>query len=514
MFGKENPFYPVLCLLLLSALSCWGQNNTIILGGKTGWPAFSQSKGIAFTEGRFGHDAVTLNTDSAQLTQDSDLLLSFEGTELSDNAALLDNASNYTVVSSALLTSGKAAMGKQAGLSTGLREGLRLSGKPGSIFGTEGNPGSFTIEFWLCPSIAENGEQLFSWRSSRNRDNYPIYQTITASILNNRTEWNFTNLFTRRDGAPVDISLSSYSTVIPGQWTHHQLSFEEESGLLEYKINGKTEAVKYATSTGREYGDVFTPILGVPADIELCPHFTGLIDDVRIRRSYQAEQKRPDTYSLSAGRFETQPIPAKTSQASLVSLDAEMTLPQETATVFYARAGDNFYLWNETTPPWIQITPGTTVSGVTGKYFQIAAELYPDGRGSKTPTLHSVSLSVTESTPPWPPAHVFAKAGNGYADISWIPSVNYDTTGYLVYYGERPGEYLGAGAVQGDSPLSAGNKLSLRIEGLTNGKIYYFAVAAYTASQAMLSPTITPGELSKEVFARPDRNSSSKEETP
>ena len=140
------------------------------------------------------------------------------------------------------------------------------------------------------------------------------------------------------------------------------------------------------------------------------------------------------------------------------------------------------------------------IKGVTGKYMQIAVELYPDGNGQKTPSVSELVLSYEATEPPLPPAVVEATSGNSYIDLSWSPSVDYTVGGYTIYYGEHPGEYLGRVAVEGVSPIQAGNVLSYRLTGLQNGKIYYFAISAYSS----LDERIT-GELSKEVYARPLR---------
>ena len=67
-----------------------------------------------------------------------------------------------------------------------------------------------------------------------------------------------------------------------------------------------------------------------------------------------------------------------------------------------------------------------------------------------------------------------------------------------MYYGTRSGEYLGRIALEGESPINVGNTTSFTVSGLENGKIYYFAIAAWSASDMRVV-----GELSKEVFARP-----------
>jgi hypothetical protein len=73
-----------------------------------------------------------------------------------------------------------------------------------------------------------------------------------------------------------------------------------------------------------------------------------------------------------------------------------------------------------------------------------------------------------------------------------------DTAGYLVYYGTRPGVYRGDEARTGESPIDVGDTTETVIEGLSNGRVYYFSVATYdTAGKKNRSP------LSEEVSARP-----------
>ena len=67
-----------------------------------------------------------------------------------------------------------------------------------------------------------------------------------------------------------------------------------------------------------------------------------------------------------------------------------------------------------------------------------------------------------------------------------------------MYYGNRPGEYLGRVALEGQSPINVGNTTSFTLTGLENGKIYYFAVATWSAYDDRVI-----GKLSKEVYARP-----------
>jgi hypothetical protein len=74
--------------------------------------------------------------------------------------------------------------------------------------------------------------------------------------------------------------------------------------------------------------------------------------------------------------------------------------------------------------------------------------------------------------------------------------------GYLVYYGTASGEYFGDLTSAG-SPVDAGNRTSFRLEGLKNGTLYYFAVAAYNTEPGR--QVVEPGAFSRETAARPLR---------
>jgi hypothetical protein len=93
---------------------------------------------------------------------------------------------------------------------------------------------------------------------------------------------------------------------------------------------------------------------------------------------------------------------------------------------------------------------------------------------------------------------VQVQARDGAVDLSWRPSPDSDVAGYLVYYGQSSGEYLGDDAILGASPINAGRRTSIRIDGLENGRLYFFALAAYDNAMHI-------GEFSQERAARPLR---------
>ncbi len=494
MYTQKHGFLSIFMLLAL-LFPVPAEESQIILGGPEGWSPFSFSAGVISGKGRLGREALVLSTVLAAGETADDLSISFDGRNASDSSG------NYDRVSEKLLFAGpdKARRGNGAGLFNSDGTGLVLRGRPGSLFSNPGKTGSFTMEFWLFPAVTENGSVLFQWRSSRNAPAGALYQYIRASLFRNHLEWSFSNIWTTVGGKPLDVTIAGQRNLIPGQWSHHRLSWDETAGVLEYLLDGSTEDIRYMTSTGKERGDVYPAIFGAPSDIEIGSRFSGLIDEFHIARvsseplSLADKHAVLERYSASGGRFESLPVDSGGMNSKLDKITVIQSTPAETGTSFFVRSADSPYSFTGDSPPWVPAVPGRLLEGLSGRYFQVAGELYPDGRGTQTPSVTSVTLHYEKDTAPWPPARVFATAGRNSVSLSWAASIDSDAAGYLVYYGDRPGEYLGAG-----SPIDAGKNLSFTLDGLVNGRLYYFSIAVYDASGVRY-----PGTLSGEVFARP-----------
>lgn len=489
-----------LCLCLVTAQNFFAESKTFTLGGKDRWPEFESSDGIAIGMGRFGYECVELATNAQKVSVETDLLLDFEKYE---NGKFSDLSGNYSVESNSLLSSSKSIMGKRAALSRGNGKGISLYGKAGSLFGTKNHSGSFSIEFWICPATLENGEVVFEWNSSRILDDYILFQKIECAFINNRAVWMFMNVFDGDVSKNGEVQLESYTMMIPDKWSRHEISYDEESGLLEYRINGKVESLKFITKSGREGGTIFQPVFGEVAPINICPSFVGLIDDFKISRSV-TDSSNPknlnyERFKIDGGKFMTKPI-ATTPASVLNSLSIVDNVPPQTEIRYYVRAGDNYFGWNENFPEWKQVKNREEISGVTGRYFQIAAELFPDGGGRVTPSVTEITVNYSQTPLPAPPLKLRATAKDGGVDLNWNFSVDENAGGYYIYYGNRPGEYLGMDADQGPSPIKVQNISQFKLTGLRNGAIYYFAVSTYSSIDEHIN-----GKLSNEVYARPGR---------
>lgn len=478
----------------------------IILGGRAGWTTFQKEKNISRGKGRFGYESIEIAPNSFVYDDYTDLLIDFENpvNPISDG--------NYEIVQNALKVTDKTLMEKRAGLSRNLGS-LGVKGKPGTFFGSEGIKGSFSLEFWLCPSISENGEIIFDWKSSKNVKNRLVYQMINASFKGGHLEWTLTNLFDIYSSYVTnprnlnEIVLKGTSNIIPDEWSYHCISYDCETGILEYLVNGITEDLLYVTSTGEENGETFLVLLGTPSEVQFCSEYTGGIDDIRLlRRPYsppdfqsaeRAGKLEPALYVPSGARFETVPVRLSTG-AVINRIDAIVDIPPQTEICLFVRSSDNFYNWTDSYPEWKPVENGEEIKNVSGLYCQIAAELYPDGEGSISPSITEIKIDYTQLPLPLPPFLVKAVAGNGKVTVSWNYSVDNTAGGYYLYYGTRPGEYLGRIALEGESPINVGNTTSFTVTGLENGRIYYFAVASWSNQDERIV-----GNLSKEVYARP-----------
>lgn len=476
---------------------------TLTLGGSAGWSRLESLQGLTSAPGRLGKTALVLDSAAASKRIASagtaDLLLSFDSGTLAVGAS--DETGNYRIVAGELRPVGasSAYRGNGAAAANAGRKGLELSGKPGSLFGGETATDSFTIRFWMRPATAENGSELFRWQSSITEAGSSRFQYARAGISGNRMEWTFSNVWSKNGAGIPDVILRGSANLIPGVWSHHSLSYDADRGALSYRVNGKLETIRYLTDNGRETGSVYPSRFGRAAYIDIADGFAGLIDEFAILR-YCADPENLDDYrqiidrfTERSGRFTSEIIDTGGAQSRVLSFSVDELIPSDAGSAYFARVGETMWNWTENDPPWVPVTPGKPVPALSGRFFQIAGELYPDGTGTKSPAVTEVSLTYERDAPSWPPVKIFTEPGDGTVKVTWKASPDGDTAGYLVYYGERPGEYLAEG-----SPIDAGSALETVVRGLVNGRMYYFSVAAYDAA----GPS-GPGPLSVESGARP-----------
>jgi len=433
----------------------------------------------------------------------------------------------------------KTMLGSGAGSFRGPESMLSLSPRPSSIFGAaKGGKASgfrdFSIEFWLYPANADNGEVVLLWRSLRKIPAGILSQQLSCVVAGGRLSWSFAGFFSspavdraaaKDSEAETRIELRGRSPLVPRVWSHHLLRFDGDTGLIEYLLDGRPEATAYATASGREGGTVFEPSVGSPAPIELCPDYSGLVDELRLSRRFVEEPSlRP--FGQASCVVLSPVADLRYGHSRLMAVDAEYKLPGSTGIEFAYRISDSWAGWTPQSPAWLPFRVGEGLpDSARGRYAQVRAELYADGTGRVSPSLSSLTLRFVADPPPPAPARLVATPRDGAVELHWTRVPESDLAGYLVYYGERPGEYFGTGADQGPSPVDAGNTTTLTLTGIANGRLLYFVVAAYDDApdpDAGIAPArgegasaqqekarqraeARAGEFSPETAARPSR---------
>jgi hypothetical protein len=545
---KRSYFILFFCSLCLRPLLFGAGEKIIRIGSSAGWEFMERRSGVtevslarprpvlalASGAGRAGGAAGNYPAGPAV-----DLALSFdEGNPL----RFADAKGRYTAaVSPELAGAGRpwTRAGEGAARFTGrspasgagaLAEGpLVLRPREEALFGPGKVIGDFSVEFWLYPMNMENGEQILTWTSSKpgGRGNYST-QRIECEVLKNRLRWTFVDLFSTAGGTGGKNIVLTGSVVLPRTWSHHLIRFDADLGLLEYLVDGRLEALDYATSSGREGGDIYVPVTGEDGRFVLGSRLAGIIDEFRVYSlclespalsMYHPEGGRAESRTLDLGGRRSQVLKiealvgrisggshnSRFSPENIYAGNSGFCFADHSEIQFFIRVNDSPYKWNEV--PWIPVEPGRTLPGdLSGRYIQVAAAFYPSGDGETTPYLDELRISYRTAEPPLPPTQLAAIARDGAVELSWKASPGRDVGGYLVYYGTSSGEYFGDHAILGNTavkpPVNVGNRTTVRIEGLRNGTLYYFAVAAYSAADGEWPE---PGIFSREAAARPLR---------
>lgn len=502
------------------------EEKTFFLGGQAGWELAAEYEGVSEYEHIRPHRVLALSSSVSAGVEALDLAVSFDE---SSPAEFHDVTGNYTLETSASLSFVDRNMARH-GNGAARFFGATANNNNSPLVITPANPNAllfqgqkakdFSMSFWLYPMNAENGEQILSWLATRQTaPNESVFQRIQCIIVKNKLQWNFTNFFfSPDDRESLTLSISSSSVLIPKMWSHHLIRFDSDTGRMEYLVNGEIEHIVYASSSGKEGGDVYLPVSGNGGSLELGIRYTGLIDEFRTYTSYK-EQAGMEKFAERGGSFRSKPMDMGTTNARIKKIDVSGGITSsESASMkntflgnnihqfannealqFFVRTADNPYHWTHEDTGWFSFVPGTELPENTcGKWMQIMVNMYPGGGQESSPYIDEIKISYLEDNAPPPPTMLYAQARDGAVDLSWKASSGADIGGYLVYYGTESEVYFGESAILGVSPINAGISTSVHIDGLKNGTLYYFSVAAYDKAA---DPHI--GEFSKEAAARP-----------
>jgi len=548
--------FTVYIFLLISGSAFGVGERTINLGGAAAWASAEYRAGVTEVRAIRPHPVLALSSSmpasvsgyqaaagvwgnfSAMPADAPDLLISFDE---NNKIFFRDSTGNYRLQipdsvqaadrlysragAGAVLFNRAAANSLTASASPIIVEPI----SPNALFAAGSRLRDFTIEFWLYPLNMENGEQILSWAAINQNNGNSSTQRIACSITRNRVQWSFVNFFaSARNASYINIEFTGNNPVVPRTWSHHLIRFDASTGLLEYIADGVIEAIAYATITGRENSEVYTPLAGTAGRFFLGENFSGLMDEFKIHSAF-ARRSSIQRYNPQGGRMETKLIDLGEYSSAVIRIDVSggrfnirdtsgdyagrninailnefhenirFRFSDDSEMNFFIRADDDPWLLNSKS--WVNFTPGIDIAGVSGRYVQIAADFYPSSDGEASPYLDELRVIYLPGEPPLPPRNLTAVASDGAVTLRWRYSPDAYTEGYLVYYSAVRGELFGEGAAQGSSPVDVGMTNAAIIEGLRNGTLYYFRVAAYNRVTGAAHYNV--GEFSAEVTARP-----------
>lgn len=497
MFGIDVKFFNTLFIFLIFSLYLNCDEAVIEFGGQKGWSQLSSIENVTYTQGLYGFKSLELLASPEKSNSSYDLFLSFDGDTSKDYLEL------YDVVSSkaSYVKKEKAKYGTGALLcrADSKEPSMVLSPKSNSFFFGYSKVNSFTIEFWLNPQDLRAGSNILKWWSQILEKKVFMFQNIIVSVVDNKLEWSLFNIWRDDNNNGIDIKVRSNKQLPLEKWTHHLLTFDDETGLLEYRIDGKVDSVRYLTSSNEETNNIFYSMKGKTSKLLIGEGYSGLIDNLVVKNSFspQGFQEAIGSgvrYNKNGGRVVSHIIDTGGVNSMPKMLDAKMDIEKEATVAFFIRTSNNPYNWTSSYPQWRAVSKKESIFNCQpGRFFQIAFNIYPTKDGSSSPIIHSLTLDYDKDTFAKPPIELIAKEGDGYVDLSWSRSIDFDVKGYLVFFGDREGQYL-----LPSSPIDAKDSLSIRIYNLENGKLYFFSVVAYDDNGKL-----NPGEFSKEVWIRP-----------
>lgn len=487
---------PVLLLAVGVALPVSALDKTVSLGKDQLWRNMGKMESVVLQPGNGGFPVLALRTDEYVPNSTTDLLIHFDG------GTPQDATGNYNTVTSSITTSRRwARLGAAAGVFQGERNALVLApASTRALFAPGNDWRDFSIEFWMYPATLSDGEKIFQWEGASKAGGTLTPQSVVCEIENGRLTWTFTNFFRPPSLASFTVSLRDAGALIPREWHHYTLRFNAGTGMIESLVDGKPESITYANNAGAENGKVFEPQIGNAAEsrIVIGSGFTGFLDELRVSSTF-VHSPNNYRYALSPGTAITRPIDLGYTDSVVTSISASETTPGTTGVFYYYRTANQKSGNEDLSGKWVQFAPNAPLpSTPSGKFIQFKIELLPGGSGDHTPTVSELAFTYQPRLPPPAPAYLTATPGNGQIALSWRKVVDSHLKGYEIFYGDRPEQYFGTDSSSGASPIDVGNVTSFDVKGLTNGKLYYFAVIAYDTS--------TPPHLSafsNQVAARP-----------
>ncbi len=493
--GRAVKNITILFYTLIITIQSHAMEQVIYAGAEHGWNSIDKMNNTWLHNGKGGFPDITLRGTLYPTGEDTDLLIHFD-TDIRD-----ETGSYHIEKNTVRLTDRYSAIGSGSGVFINGGGGIGLIPGRNSLFAPGSAGDTFTIEFWLYPAHSKDNEEIITFRgSTRNKENRIIPQEFICSIEDRKLTWDFTNFFFNPQSYTSRITISGIEALIPEEWHHHMLIFHSTTGLMEYYVDNKLEGVTYVTSTGRDGGTPLIPLIGSFSfgSLVIGKTYSGFIDEFRILKKIE-DNPVLSPFQGGYGTAETKLFDMGRNGSRLEKIDIDADTPGNSTVSYFYRVFNDFQHTIQKHTEWEPFIPGRYLNDMnTGRFFEIRLQLYADGEGTFSPKIHTIKAFYDRNLPPLAPVYLTAQPGDRSITLTWDDIGESDIEGYLVYYGTESGNYFGKEAIEGASPIPTEKRNSLTLHGLTNGKLYYFTVAAYDTAGISY-----PGELSKEISSRP-----------
>ena len=481
---------------LMTALPLFSESVTVTLDGSDFLSAVSVRK----PQGN--RDAVTIPESVVEPGDDVDLLIHFDADEEVPQG-------NYRLINGSIITS---ADDKKAGNASGRfyidQSALSLQPLTNALFASKNEPGSFTIRFFIKPTVVENNEILIYWSNTTQNGDRFDYQSVICGIEDRRLVWSFERLF--KNAAP-QIEIKGKSKIKAGEWSFHSLSYNRDLNFLEYSMNGRAEQIVYLSPEGSESEIDTPPIIGSRpySVLTVCRRFSGKMDELMILNQATDSAAVPQLLK-DEGRILFRCVDTGYSNSLIENIVTDVQTEGNSAVNGYFRISENrldSIRWNEakiddsdgyfSENEWIPFRSNDFPQNVRGRYLQVAVQLLPDTIDGISPQFKSADVVYEPNLPPLPPIALTAIAGNEAVTLDWIPAVDIRTRGYRISYGTAPGRYTDFIDIN-NPPFTPNRHQQFTITGLQNDVLYYFSVQSFDDA-----PVRQYGEFSDEISARP-----------
>ena len=484
----------IVALLLFTALLASNAQETITIGASDDWARLAYTEQILVVEGRRGFRDAVIEPFSFSPLATTELLLQF------DSLPLRDSVGNHTIASQGVseLSTSIQRTGQGALLIDGPEDMLVLEPGPDSWFRPGREWSSFAISFFLYPAALYDGDAILLWEANEGRAGAFRGQELFVGVEGRALKARFTNFFVTPQNEGITVELDGPQLVVPRRWSHHLIRFDGTTGLLEYVVDGTPTDLTYVSESGMQDGSVYYPrIAEYPGDgLVVADGLVGALDELRIDHSFLPDSAAP-VYPDMGGILVTDYIDLGSPGAQILAISAIFDEPGMSNVDLYYRLSELRARDPLDGPEWMPLS-SLDANGLTSRFVQIRADLFPDPTDGVSPRLSQIGITYEPDLPPAPPSRVFATPGDGEVTIEWSTVLEPDVRGYRVYYGLQSGRYFGNGG-PGPSPVDVGGVTSVTLEGLENGRLYFFAIQAYDESGE------SRHQMSREVAARPSR---------